>query len=134
MAQTECTADTKICSKCGILKDICEFPIRSDLPGRRLGFCKSCRNEYRRTAYRIVRTQLISLYGGKCVCCGISQEQFLTIDHIQGAGGKHRKSAGGALSMYLSILREGHNLEKYRVLCWNCNMALAHFSFCHTTE
>jgi hypothetical protein len=30
--------------------------------------------------------EMLSAYGGKCVCCGESEYKFLAIDHINGGG------------------------------------------------
>ncbi len=39
-----------------------------------------------------LRTQVINSYGGSCVCCGETELVFLSIDHINNDGDKHRKT------------------------------------------
>jgi threonyl-tRNA synthetase len=43
---------TRICSKCGLEKDIEEFPLRSSFTQRRQSYCKSCRSEMGKKWYQ----------------------------------------------------------------------------------
>src|SRR5258708_6887508 len=36
-----------------------------------------------------------------CMCCGESHLEFLSVDHINGGGAKHRKEVGGSIIRYL---------------------------------
>lgn len=54
----------------------------------------------------------------RCACCGEDEFDFLTIDHINGNGGKHKKSIRGRLSVWL---RQKNYPEGFQVLCFNCN-------------
>lgn len=61
-------------------------------------------------------------YGRKCVCCGESEPVFLTIDHIDGGGGKQRKANNwsGGHNIYRWLIK--HNFPQgFRTLCMNCN-------------
>jgi len=60
----------------------------------------------------------------RCVCCGESDMRFLTIDHINGNGSKHRKSSkcGTGSVFYRWLIKEGMP-EGYQALCYNCNLA-----------
>lgn len=62
-------------------------------------------------------------YGRVCVCCGETDELFLTIDHIDNDGNKQRK-ASGTNSQYSLILRDGFP-SNLRTLCYNCNCGRA---------
>lgn len=77
-------------------------------------------------------------YGGCfCACCHEDIFEFLTLDHIDGSGGKHRKelrggdgySGGGGGRLY-SWLKKNSYPQGYRVLCWNCNAAIGMFGVC----
>lgn len=74
--------------------------------------------EYRKQ----LRIEIISHYGRKCVCCGENRIEFLTIDHINDGGRKHRRSIGGPNRFYL-WLKKNNYPKDYQVLCMNCNWA-----------
>lgn len=61
--------------------------------------------------------------GGKCSCCGERRMTMLEIDHIQGFGNQHRRKMGGAVGVYVDIIKQGFPKDKYRVLCCNCNQS-----------
>ena len=75
---------------------------------------------YGRKQQRELRDAVLEAYGGKCECYDERQHQFLTIDHINGGGTRHRKEVGR--HVYAQLRREGYP-DGYRVLCWNCNWA-----------
>jgi len=56
----------------------------------------------------------------KCACCGESILEFLTIDHINNDGAKHRKKIGGSHSIYRWLVKNNFP-EGFQVLCLNCN-------------
>lgn len=71
------------------------------------------------------RVAVIQRYGGCCAFCGTTQYEHLTIDHANGDGGEHRaqiktKYRGIADFLYRTEFRP----DLYRVLCWNCHMAM----------
>ncbi len=72
------------------------------------------------------KREVMDGYGGKCACCGETELAFLTIDHIDGGGCKHRRSLnmGAGVQFYRKLLREGCP-SGYQVLCFNCNMGRA---------
>jgi len=81
------------------------------------------------------RMTVLRHYGGDppaCACCGEATVEFLTIDHINGNGGQHRKELGGlgqGRAFYRWIIR---NLfpSALRVLCFNCNCARGLYGYC----
>ena len=68
-----------------------------------------------------LRKEVILAYGGKCVCCGETHWQFLTLDHPSGGGiadrAKYRNSTG---QIYGWVKKNGYP-PIYQVLCMNCN-------------
>lgn len=70
-----------------------------------------------------------------CACCGEQEIIFLTLDHIDGGGNKHRKEiGGGGLNQYL-FLRRNNYPSGFQVLCYNCNCAKGFFGKCpHQNE
>jgi len=82
-----------------------------------------------------IRKMAIGHYGGKCACCGESTYEFLSIDHIDGGGNKHRKeinSKGGWA--FATWLKKNDYPEGFQVLCHNCNMAKGCYSKCPHEE
>jgi hypothetical protein len=156
-------SESKRCTKCGIVKSVSEFYYQSSSRSYRCD-CKDCsrrhsreyraehlaeRNMYmqewqaknrdailsRRKQQRSdTRKQVIKAYGGKCVCCGESMYEFLTIDHINGDGAEHRKnltgnSRHGSDDVYRDIIRMGFP-DNFRVLCYNCNCTRGYLGYC----
>jgi len=62
---------------------------------------------------------VIEAYGGKCSCCGIADRTFLTLDHIDGGGRKHRQQVS---DVYVDVERQGFP-DSMQVLCSNCHLA-----------
>lgn len=60
----------------------------------------------------------------KCANCGLNDLKNLTIDHINGKGGKHRKTQklSGGYSFYY-WLKKLNFPSGFQVLCFACNMA-----------
>ena len=57
-----------------------------------------------------------------CVKCGFDDIRALSIDHIDGGGGKHRRSLGTqgwSRSFYVWLRKQGYP-EGYQTLCMNC--------------
>lgn len=85
-----------------------------------------------------VKRQVLTYYGGgslRCVCCGESHIEFLTIDHVKGGGRAHLRSITkeqgrkGGVAFYRWLRKHGFP-EGYRTLCFNCNCAIGHFGYC----
>jgi hypothetical protein len=54
----------------------------------------------------------------KCVCCGENHIRFLTVDHINGGGRKHRESMTCRFNAWL---KKNGFPSGYQILCYNCN-------------
>ncbi len=140
--------DNGYCAKCG--KDIVK-----DYPNRRLCFscvrsnaleCYKKRDKMRYTTNpekmkkksreggirtrKKERANAISHYGDKCVCCGETIFEFLSIDHINGGGSKHRKELKLQGTNFYRWLRDNNYPSGYRVLCYNCNLSLGFNGYC----
>lgn len=68
-----------------------------------------------------LRAELLAAYGGRCACprCPETNQAFLTLEHVNRDGGKHRKQVGS--HSYADLRRRGFPQEGYTLLCWNCN-------------
>lgn len=89
---------------------------------------------YQKTYKLKLRRNVIGYYSRytyKCVCCLDAHLEFLTIDHINGDGSKHRKEIGsrGGHGFY-TWLKKNNYPQGYRVLCMNCNHSLGVWGYC----
>lgn len=63
-----------------------------------------------------------------CACCGVTELEFLTLDHVSENGSAHRKElqrlqSGRHTGWYIfKWLIENNFPEGYQVLCFNCNV------------
>ena len=73
----------------------------------------------RKERYKL-KLLVISHYGGKCACCGETNIDLLTIDHICGGGRKQFTKTGRGTHFYQWLKNNNFPLG-HQVLCWNCN-------------
>lgn len=88
------------------------------------------RLEYEATRRAAIRDEVFSAYGGyRCACCGEEEKKFLTIDHVNNDGAKHRKELGTLIgrggTAFQSWLRKNEFPPGFQVLCYNCNCGKA---------
>jgi hypothetical protein len=99
--------------------------------------CLACTNLARDRRIRL-KLEVFQAYGGAfCACCGEKILEFLTLDHIENNGARHRrdyaektkrvKPFGQAM---LRILRDQGFPPGYQVLCWNCNCGKGLYGKC----
>lgn len=84
-------------------------------------------NERKRMNRIDLKKEVFNHYGNKCLCCGENKFEFLTIDHINGGGTKHRKEVGADIYKWL---KRNSYPDGYRVLCFNCNCSIAYSGYC----
>ncbi len=70
-----------------------------------------------------LRQIIINKLGGHCACCGESQYEFLSIDHINGGGNEEKREHGRSMVFYKYIIEQGCPKDKYQILCHSCNQA-----------
>ena|ERR1035441_500387 len=87
---------------------------------------KSYHQQYR---FRL-KKEVFDAYGNKCKCCGEKELEFLSVDHINGDGSKHRKEIGAGSKIYLWLKNHGFPQGEFRLLCMNCNWAKGVFGYC----
>ena len=93
----------------------------------------TCRYKIRqRERRRNLKIMALKAYGGvSCRCCSENHIEFLTIDHINGGGGEHRRELGRKYAMsFYRWLRDNNYPPGYQVLCYSCNLAKGHFGVC----
>ncbi len=64
------------------------------------------------------KEEVFNYYGKRCVCCGEKNPAFLTIDHINGNGNRHRKKIKEKITVWL--YRNNFPVG-FQTLCFNCN-------------
>ena len=79
-----------------------------------------------RRGRRKLRKTVIEEYGGRCVCCGIDDFPFLSIDHVANDGAAHRREANLHAGRIYGWLKKNNYPDGFQVLCYNCNLAKAH--------
>ena len=114
--------DSGLCPKCG---------------GKRTSktnlFCRPClkyiysktdrEQQYKnaRSFRKKLRLLTLAAYGDKCVCCGETTKEFLTIDHVNNNGAEHRKKIGTSTLLMYMWLRDNKYPGGFQILCRNCN-------------
>ena len=73
---------------------------------------------------------VIEHYGGVCSCCGETEQMFLSLDHINGGGTKHRKELGKYGTAFYAWIIKNDFPEEFQVLCYNCNLAKGFYGIC----
>lgn len=84
---------------------------------------------YARDRHRKIRadlkTKVFAAYGARCTCCGETEPQFLTLDHVNGGGNQHRKEIGkGTPCSSDQMMRwvvDNNFPDTMQILCYNCN-------------
>jgi hypothetical protein len=126
------TKDGKTCTRCHQSKPASEFYIMKyrNPVGELNPACKPCARKKRKDYSNNNREKIIqqrvtfkleclNAYGGaRCSCCGETEIKFLTIDHIDGGGAKHRKKIR---QQFYHWLKRNNFPPGFRVLCFNCN-------------
>ena len=73
-----------------------------------------------------LKIQAFEKYGNKCACCGETDPEFLSLDHVNSNGGAHRREVSpgrkdwGGFHLYRLLRQQGYP-EGYQVMCMNCN-------------
>lgn len=83
-----------------------------------------------------IRMLVLERYGGsppKCACCGEGRIEFLSLDHTNGGGLKHRREVGGGAYVW-RWCKKNNFPEGFRVLCHNCNLSLGFYKRCPHQE
>jgi len=115
----------KVCIQCNEFKPITAFKVSFAGQNAKMGFTQNTNYKHRcQTCYALrerIRNKLtfIAMYGGQCSCCGESDPRFLTLDHVKGDGGEHRKELFDQQIVSLAI--RDFQPDRFQVLCFNCN-------------
>ena len=66
----------------------------------------------------------------KCMCCGETTMEFLSLDHINGGGKHHRKAINKVGNGFYDWVVKNNFPEGLQVLCHNCNLAKGFYGEC----
>lgn len=124
----------KACSKCKkILPRTKEY---FQTINRKPGFearCLTCKSEQNTSRYAATKLRVMQHYSEgdpRCACCYESRLEFLSIDHINGGGNKHRKELARHYVGIYQWLEKSSYPSGFRVLCMNCNTAIGFYGYC----
>lgn len=93
---------------------------------------KRKRSREERRVMRLAALEYYSKGSMDCECCHENNIEFLTLDHIDGGGGKHRKELkkkGIGSNFFIWLRKQGYP-SGLRVLCMNCNFSLGNRGYC----
>ena len=131
----------KQCTRCDTVQDIeCFGPSKKTKDGKR-SCCKTCevantkrwlaKNPgYLAERNQKLRIELIAAYGGKCACCGESQYEFMSLDHIANGRGNPADRSEPSYVLWGRLRREGWPQGEFQILCHNCNLAKGFYGAC----
>ena len=134
----------KWCPRCetSLLTDNFTFDYRK-LDGCK-SWCKDCQKSYYakrrhlylpkkresgRTTSRALRMEILQHYSGIfpcCACCEENRIEFLSVDHINGGGSKHKREVKDLYRW----MKKNNFPEGFRILCHNCNQSRGAYGYC----
>ena len=103
--------------------------IRSQKKEERV-FTASTRGKYAGKSNFEKRLIVLNFYSKgalECACCREKGIKFLSIDHINNDGAKHRREIGGNLCLW--ILKNSFP-PGFQILCYNCNFSKGIYGKC----
>lgn len=65
-----------------------------------------------------------------CYCCGVTNIEFLTLDHMDNDGKADRELTGGGHAAYRWLKSNGYPGRNFRIACLNCNAARYFYGQC----
>jgi hypothetical protein len=90
--------------------------------------CRNCEDgedKIRRTRKKM---HVLEHYGEKCVCCGITAPEFLSMHHINGDGSVDRKSGDGD-HIWDWIIKNNYP-DTFQILCFNRHLSKSFSGYC----
>jgi len=96
--------------------------------------CLDCLKKHRdkgKQRAEAARKLCIENYGGRCKCCGISNQKYLQLDHVNNDGAVHRKELSGKRggNIYFWAVKNNYP-DRLQLLCANCHQAKTLFGGC----
>jgi hypothetical protein len=141
----------KKCCSCKEVKDVSSFVKNKTKKDGLSTECNDCRKLYLSEYYKVHKQTMlaqskskgkerhanakklcIEYYSNgtnKCICCGESIYEFLSLNHINGGGNKDRKTFKGART-FCEYLVKNNYPNGLNVMCYNCNLSYGFFGYC----
>ena len=116
----------KECTRCHSILPMDDFGNDDQNWTGYVNWCRDCSADRLKEWQYKIRLEIITHYGGQCVCCGESEFAFLAIDHINGGGNQWRKTLTRS---YMTIIRDTWP-DDLQILCHNCNYAKGQYGQC----
>src|SRR5688500_7791089 len=101
----------KLCNGCGEVKPLEDFHIDNTLLTKRRSRCKDCVCTRTKKYTSRVKLEGIEAYGGKCQCCGESEPDFLTVEHING---RREEDDHVGRTMWTYLKKQGWPKDNYQ--------------------
>lgn len=123
---------TKYCAECDRHRLLNYFDKSNKTLNGFRRLCKDCTQLENKETRQLVRLEVLIYYSfniPKCECCEENRLEFLSIDHIDGGGAKHRKEDPSSIKIY-AWLKRNKFPKGFRVLCMNCNFAHGRYGYC----
>jgi hypothetical protein len=120
--------EKKRCVACDTEKALRLFRCRTSPANGQImvdNICLRCRNAADNARLKLA---LLDAFGCKCACCGETQPQFLTLEHIVPVG--HRKQSKQCMTLLRDARRDKFDPTRYELLCMNCNAAKGFYGQC----
>lgn len=114
----------------GICTTCAKYPPQ---PGRlKCEKCLEIGKRYNFDRWRRLRNWIFNHYGNLCVCCGESEPEFLTLDHIanDGAADKRREGIDVYWRIRRTVKQSGQWPVGFQTLCYNCNCSKGKLGVC----
>lgn len=95
------------------------------------------KSRYYKRIHRLkLRIKAYNLLGNQCDCCGEKCVDFLTVDHKNNNGNKHRKEIGRSSDVLnRAVIKHPNPTTEYRLLCANCHLSYTKIGYCiHNIE
>ena len=129
--------ETKICASCQEEKPLSSFHRAKATADRLRVYCKDCQNQKARERTQKLKITCLRFYSKGtmvCSCCGESHVDFLTLEHLNGGGRKHREEVGKGFKFYGWLVKNNFP-DGIGVLCYNWNCCKGHHGVCiHEVE
>jgi len=90
--------------------------------------CPKCSAQKVHRGDKRLRQTVLNNLGKVCTLCGVDDPDVLSINHTNGGGADERRELEGKRTKMARVAhRQGTPKDKYRVLCFNCDIKAHHY-------